>query len=337
MTGTNIHIKNKSVRGLAWLDGSIYLVTHLSNIVLVYPDNESLEDSTDIKLNRMEAPSDMAASKLSRSIFICDQGKRCIWKIQLPDREISRRKIGGDPYNMSMSSEDVLVVNVVYKEREYLNLYRSSDVDHIESILLPTKINNVYHTVQLSSRNFVICYWLNDDPDSFLISELSVDGENFIRTFDPRSIESNQLDHWRPYHLSVDEDENIFIADFENGRIVLLNCRWSEIQILLKRDQHSIDMPVGSFYVREKQQLIVVQRNSKGTSNDVLIFNLCSQTTLTDCRTRERGLELIKSGAFDTVDMNTVRGGRLNFLNNMPGEYFKLDCISSHNYNLRAI
>ena len=41
----------------------------------------------------------MVASKLSRSIFISDPGNRCLWRIQMPGREISRWEVDGTPYN----------------------------------------------------------------------------------------------------------------------------------------------------------------------------------------------------------------------------------------------
>ena len=80
----------------------------------------------------------------------------------------------------------------------YLNLYRSSDVMLIESIPLPTEIKVLNHAVQLSNGNFIISHSMNDDPDVFLISELSVDGRKFIRSFDPRSFASIGLDGWTP-------------------------------------------------------------------------------------------------------------------------------------------
>ena len=48
-----------------------------------------------------------------------------------------------------------------------------------------------------------------------LISEVSIDGTKIIRSFDPRSIESNELKDWSPQHLSIDEDDNIFVADLK--------------------------------------------------------------------------------------------------------------------------
>ena len=296
------------VMGVAWLEENIYVVRGPSNIVYVHPDQESIDGSKDgnIELKGMKDPWDMVASKLSRSIFISDSDNRYLWRIQMPGREISRWKVDGTPFRMSISSSDVLVVHVVRDgriHRDYLNLYRSSDVMLIESIPLPSEMKKLYHAVQLSNGNFIISHSTNDDWRVFLISELSVDGRKFIRSFDPRSFASIGLDGWKPVHLSIDEDGNIFIADYSNDLVVLLHSRWTDVQILLNRDQHSIESPTRLCYIREKQQLIVGQQRSGGSTDDVRVFNICSHTPSTDHRTFKSELDLIKSGSFDHVEL----------------------------------
>ena len=293
------------VMGVAWLEENIYVVYKSSNIVYVHPDQESIDGSKDgnIELKGMKDPWDMMASKLSRSIFISDLDNRCLWRIQMPGREISRWEVDGTPWTMSISSSDVLVVDVVRDDRHYLNLYRSSDVMLIELIPLPTEMKVLYHAVQFSNGNFIISHSTNDDPDVYLTSELSVDGRKFIRSFDPRSFASIGLNDWMPRHLSIDEDGNIFIADNNNDRVVLLNSRWTDVQILLNRDQHSIESPRRLCYIQEKQQLIVGQWISGGSADDVRVFNLCSHTPSTDHRTYKSELDLIKSGSFDNVEL----------------------------------
>ena len=300
-----VRTNHNVVMGVAWLEENIYVVYRYYNIVYVHPDQESTDGSTDgnIELKGMKYPCDMVASKLSRSIFISDHDNRCLWRIQMPGREISRWEVDGRPYEMSISSSDVLVVHVVRDGRRYLNLYSSSDVMLIQSTPLPTEIDLLYHAVQLSNGNFIITHSTKDDPDVYLISELSVDGRKFIRSFDPRSFASIGLNDWTAEYLSIDEDGNIFIADYNNDRVVLLHSRWTDVQILLNRDQHSIESPSRLCYIQEKQQLIVGRRRSGRSADDVRVFNLCSHTPSTDHRTFKSELDLIKSGSFDDVEL----------------------------------
>ena len=295
---------------MAWLEEKVYVVNESSNIVYVHSDQESIDGSKDgnIELKGMDHPWDMVASKFTRSIFISDRGNRCLWKIQMPGREISQWGVDGAPRKLSISSSDMLIVCVNNDDRWFLNLYISSDVMLTESIPLPTGMKVLYHAVQLSNENLIISYSMNDDPDAFLISELSIDGKNIIGTFDPRLIESSRLNGWTPCHISIDEDKNIFIADYDNDRVVLLNSRWTDVQILLNSDQNFIESPRSLCYTQEKRQLIVGQWRSGGSTDGVLVFHLCSHTPFTDHRTFKSELDLIKTGSFDNVELKICDG-----------------------------
>ena len=253
------------VRGVAWLENTIYVVCKDSNLVHVYLDKEPFDEKKKdrIKVKDIINPYDMAASGVNRSIFISDVDSRCVWRIQMPNREISRWKIDGWPWGLSINSSDELIV-VVYRDGGYyIDMHRSKDGERIEKI----DVGGLYAgcsygslpplAVQSSNGNFIILHRSRDDPPVSLISEVSIDGTKIIRTFDPRSIESIESKDWRPRYLSMDEDDNIFVADYYKNRIVLLNPRLDKYRILVNRDQHQIDGPHKLCYVRDKQMLIV--------------------------------------------------------------------------------
>ena len=268
---------SSSVRGVAWLENKIYVVCYESNLVHVYPDEEPFDELKDdrIEIKEMIYPNDMAASGVSRSIFISGHGNRCIWRIQMPSKEISRWKIDGWPYGLSMNSSDQLIVGVGRDLRPYIDVYRCEDGGRIKRVDVDDVVLFVLrgsYVVQSSNGNFIISHRSRDDDRVDLISEVSIDGTKIIRTFDHRSIESNESKDWSPVHLSIDEDDNIFVADFYNARVVLLNPRLDEHQILVNRDQHQIHGPYRLCYVREKQMLIV--GHGDWPSSSVSLFSL---------------------------------------------------------------
>ena len=299
----------------AWLEDQIFVISLTSNIIQVFQESKSSNWSEvgHIEMNEIADPRDMVASQLSRSVFISDSGERCLWAIQMPGKEISRWEVDGEPKEMSISQSDMLVVCVVRGDRLYLNLYRSSDVMLVESILLPTELENLNHAVQLLSGNFIICYPTNE-LSIFRISELSSDGRTIIRSIDPRSFHVNPKQYWSYLYLSMDEDENIFIADFENDNVDLLNSQWTYIQNLILRYQHTIESPRRLCYVREKQQLIVCQ---KGQGVRVVNLRLHSPQHIHHQKV-ESELELIKSGLFVTIHVNSDMNTRWNPVENMP-------------------
>ena len=265
------------VTGVAWLENKIYVVCNGSNLVHVYPDQEPFDELKDdrIEIKKID-PFDMAASGVSRSIFISDYGNQCIWIIQMPSKKISRWEIEGVPYGLSINSSDELIV-VAYRDgRRYIDVYRCKDGGRIKEVHV-VGVYGLYQwyppVVQSSNGNFIIRHPSRGVDLVYLISEVSIDGTKIIRTFDPRSIESKESKNWSPLHLSIDEDDNIFVADSSNDRVVLLNPRLDEHQILVNRDQHRIDEPTRLCYVREKQMLIVGHR---GPSSSVSLFSVSS-------------------------------------------------------------
>jgi hypothetical protein len=220
----------------------------------------------------------------------------------MPALMISRFEVEGVPCRMSINSSDVLIVCVNRNVHRYIYLYRTSDGFLMESIRLSTELAMLVDAVQLMNKNFIIGYSLESDPGVFLISELSADGKNFIRSFDPRACDSNQWVFWTPYYLSIDEDENIFIADSDSHQVVQMNARLTDVQILLDRDRHSVKLPWRFCYVPEKQQLIVGQGRG-GSSSDIFVHNLCPLTPPSDHRKLKCELELIKSVFFENVEL----------------------------------
>ena len=264
----------QTVRGVTWFENTIYVIFKASNVVQVFPEKETFDkngesEHINIKLRNMKDPYDMVASEHSQLIFISDQVSTCLWRIQMPDRKVDSWEIKGTPWNMSISSCDWMVVCVAHEARDYLCLYKKLDVNKESTIILPTKVRYLIHAVMLPNKNFVISYSMKNTHLSFLISELSADGRNFIHTFDPRSLESNILVGWTPNHLTTDEDGNIFIADSDNARVVMLNSRFKELRFLsnkknktMNTNKHSMEIPWRLCYVGETKQLIVGQLKS---------------------------------------------------------------------------
>ena len=268
------------VKGVAWLENKIYVVCRGSNRVHVFPDLEPFNElkNEEIKIKSMKQSWDISTSKVSQSIFISDPGNQCIWRVQMPGREINPCKIEGMPSTLSITSTDKLIVVVERDDRHHLDFHNCSpDVKRIQSITLSTQIKEVLHAIQPSSRNTVISYSVKNFPGVYQISELSTDGKNFLRTFDPRSVRSINMSTWKPDHMTFDpEDGQLFIADYRHFRVYLLSSQLTDPRMLLKRFQHQLDGPSRLCYVQDKQQLIVGQKGFVREPGYVSVFSLCS-------------------------------------------------------------
>ena len=114
------------------------------------------------------------------------------------------------------------------------DIFSCSDVTRTQSIPLSTEVKDVRHAVQSSNGNIIIIHSTENFPDVFQISELSIDGRNFIRTFDPRSVQSMNIKNWDPRHLSFDDDGRSFVADYRHDRVYMLSSQLTDPRILLK-------------------------------------------------------------------------------------------------------
>ena len=190
----------------------------------------------------MKQPLDISASKASRSMFISDPDDLCLWRVQMPGGGISRWEMDGTPGNLSITSSDELIVDVRREDRYYLDIFSCSDVTRTQSIPLPTEVKDVRHAVQSSNGNIIILHSTENFPDVYQISELSIDGRNFIRTFDPRSVQSMNIKNWSSsiiyrsmmtdVYSSLTSATTEFICWVLNWRI--LRFSWSRIQHQLR-------------------------------------------------------------------------------------------------------
>ena len=245
----------------------------------VFPDQKPFHKlkEEEIKIEGMKDPWDISASKVSRSMFLSDPGNRCLWRVQMSGRGISRWEMNGKPESLSITSSDELIVVVLREDRYYLDIFSCLDVTRTQSISMSTEIDKVQHADQSSNRNIIIIHSTKNFPDVYQISELSIDGRNFIRTFDPRSVQSMNIKNWNPSHLSFDDDGHLFITDLYLNRVYLLSSQLTDPQILLKMYKHRLSRPQRLCYVREKQQLIVGQIGWIGEPGRVSVFSVRPQ------------------------------------------------------------
>ena len=83
-------------------------------------------------------------------------------------------------------------------------------------------------------------------------------------------------DVWRPYHLSLDSEGHVLVADWYNDRILLLNSQLQLQRILVDRNsQVKLWEPTRLCYNELTSQLYVLLRSSEvGPSDVISVLNL---------------------------------------------------------------
>ena len=113
----------------------------------------------------------------------------------------------------------------------------------------------------------------------FLISELSDQGK-IIRTFDPRSIGTLNLTYWKPEHISVDENGNLFVVDLFHDSVYRINSRMTDLQIFLNKYQHQLKGSHRLCWVQDKHMLFVGQTGFVGEPGLFSVFDPSSVKTM---------------------------------------------------------
>ena len=269
---------------MTWLDNEIYVIFNDSRRLLAFSDESPFQRSPNsIDIKCLKSAYEMRASVASRSIFITDPRSFGLWRIQMPGSVISHWKIDGIPTLLSISASDEVVVfvcprnitqdhdGITSANNIFLYIYRAADVARLRIVGIPAEIMGIRRMVASPNGTFIFAY--NNGSSLYdLISEVSADGENIIRTFNIGSIKSIKTKDWKPLGLAVVEDGRIFVADNFGHRLFLLNGEMTDFQLLI---DHSTVEPWTLCYIKHKQQLIVGEDNHGETRISVLHLSPC--------------------------------------------------------------
>ena len=150
-----------------------------------------------------------------------------------------------------------------YESIQYeLQLFSILDGDLYRNdvIPLPNDMKYIGHVVYSPDNNFVISYSKTLPVTQCWISILSGDGER-IRTFEPEF--ESLIKNPGAFPFDIDDDGNIFVADYNGGNVIWLNSNLTDYRIIRQRS-HEIESPCNILYIPEKRQLLVQERKGVG-------------------------------------------------------------------------
>lgn len=148
------------VRGVAVIDGILYVVCELSDVVHVF-DTKTFKRLDDIKVLNMDDPNDIVACTTSRLLFVADcrtdkpNCVGCLWKVT-PAGKVTRWLLRGglSPYSLSIRNGRILVTPLNAKQLLIFN----TDQQLKKKIALP-KGMEPRHAVETGHRTIIICHW----------------------------------------------------------------------------------------------------------------------------------------------------------------------------------
>ena len=226
--------EGEPVWGVTSLDNLLYVMRHgkTSEQIEVYDmDSYCLQRCLpDPGLGRVD---DMTACAHNRCAYISDHSNNCIHRVGLPHgADVTNWPVNDKPARLSVTDTHSVLVTCreVRKIKEF-----STDGVLLREIYLSTQdVMSPKHTVQLSNGQFIVCHGHPEDP-VHRVCLIGSDGCIVKSYGGPRGSGSQQMTV--PCHLAVDGNGFVFVADFNNYRVLLLSPELTYVRDVVSRDR----------------------------------------------------------------------------------------------------
>jgi len=146
-----------------------------------------------------------------------DNGNSCIHRYDLRSSDIFQWPVPGSPVGLSVTPNGNLLVTC--REPSKLVELSADSGPCVREITLQSDIVRPWHSVQLTTGQYVVCHGLWD-KDLRRVCLVGDDGKVTRSYGNQRGSDVGQLNC--PRHLAVDKgSQSIFVADWGNHRVVL--------------------------------------------------------------------------------------------------------------------
>jgi len=173
--------------------------------------------------------SDMTSCKYYRCVYIGDDGAR-IHRLDVQGAT-TQWAVNDRPMGLSVNAaHNVLVTcNEVRKIKEF-----SSHGDLLRELTLPDDVINPWRAIQTRNGEFIVCHGGLGDA-VHRVCKISPDARHIIKSHGGQR--GSDIGQYRvPVHLAVDNNEFVFVADFNNRRVTLLSPTLDYIRQVVSGD-----------------------------------------------------------------------------------------------------
>jgi len=229
------YTERRAVYGVTTLNDKIFVVYHELPFIVVYISQQPYTRLPNISINGLQRPLDIAAG--SSCLYVSDPRSEAIWRVKAADRKVDQWLSGLVAVSVSVTSEEKLVLMVAVdiqgsvEERTAnhggeIQIYSAGAVKETVIKLSPD-ITSPHCVVMTTRKTFIVSYgyrW----HEMNRVCEVDMTGR-MLKAFGSSPGEGvGQLN--TPWHLSLDDEERIIVADGRNHRVLLLTK-----QLMLQR------------------------------------------------------------------------------------------------------
>jgi len=222
--------EGKDVRGVTSLADEVYVLREKER------DQVEVYDVINYRLQRrLTVPNicwfaDMTSCEHYRCVYIADDGGKCIHRLDVQGA-VTQWAVNDIPWGMSVNAaHNVLVTcRFVRKIKEF-----SSHGDLLCELTLPDDVINPRHALQTRNGEFIVCHGAHNDA-VHRVCKISADGRHVVKSHGGQRGSYIGL-YDGPFHLAVDNNEFVFVADNLNRRVTLLSPMLDYIRQVVSPD-----------------------------------------------------------------------------------------------------
>jgi len=261
------YTERRLAAGVTTLNDKIFVVYQELPFIVVYMSQQPYTRLRNISINGLKNPADIAAG--SSCLYVSDLGSAAIWRVKAADNKVDQWLSEVVVVSISVTSEEKLVLLVVVDKQgsvEELNLTYYCEI-HVYSsgavketvIKLSRDITCPFCAIMTTRKTFIVSYG-REWHEMNRVCEADMTGHMLKAFGSARGEGVGQLN--KPFHLSLDDEERIIVADYDNDRVLLLNKQLMLQRVLVTwNDPQSLtDDPKGPFrlhYDRHSGRLLV--------------------------------------------------------------------------------
>lgn len=243
---------------------NVWSVTVLNDLICIlcrgptsirfYRNDPPYIAQNEMKPSSIVNPWDLKASDSSKCLYITDRDVACVWKVTQNERTVTKWLVGvSDPYRISVCARGQVMIAKWGSPASIDTLDANGHLS--EHLRLPVKILEPRDALELSNGNIIVSHRWRDNG-LWGVSELTRKG-HIMHRFDPRE-DLQKLNF--PSEMSVDSSGRVYVADYNNDRVILLSSELEWNEILLTKHKDNVQKPRSLCH---KQNQLLVAHSTK--------------------------------------------------------------------------
>jgi len=257
-----------TIWGMTSHDNHLYMLRRKSSEQVEVYDINSYQLQRCLTVSGLGNAEEILICAHNRCAYISDWEHDSIHRVALFGDAITQWMVNDKPSGLSLSLTHGVLVTCpeVRKIKEF-----SADGQLLREVVLPDDVVSPWHSVQLSSGEFIVCHGDRDNP-VHRVCLVSSDG-HVVKSFGgPKGSTNQEMDV--PFRLAVDENEFVFVVDVNNRRVLLLSPSLTFVRQVVSRKQLKW-LPVHLHVTR--QHLYVADdelKDGKWSGGRVVVFSV---------------------------------------------------------------